>query len=116
MAGYRKDRAGVDRALRSSGVVVVMTRKHVKTPEHMVTTMWEVYQAGLIDLPHRGDKVLRLLHVIAVHHHYDAGCAKRLIYSGAVSLVRHSVPPVTSLHDARLVSWGRGLPLPIRVY
>jgi len=48
MADYRRDRARVDAALRKSGVVVVMNRDHVKTPEDLVTTMWEVYQAGLV--------------------------------------------------------------------
>ena len=38
----------VDAAVRKSGVVVVMNRKHVKNPQHMVTTMWEVYQAGYV--------------------------------------------------------------------
>jgi 2-keto-3-deoxy-6-phosphogluconate aldolase len=38
----------VDQALRKSGVVVVMNKKHVKNPQHMVTTMWEVYQAGYV--------------------------------------------------------------------
>lgn len=48
MAEYRRDRARVAAALRASGVVVVMNRDHVKTPEDLVTTMWEVYQAGLV--------------------------------------------------------------------
>ena len=38
----------VDAAVRKSGVVVVMNRKHVKNPQHMVTTMQEVYQAGYV--------------------------------------------------------------------
>jgi len=48
MANYKQDRKRVDQAMRASGIVVVMNRKHVKTPEHMVTTMWEVYQAGYV--------------------------------------------------------------------
>jgi 2-keto-3-deoxy-6-phosphogluconate aldolase len=48
MAGYARDRARVDKALRSSGVVVVMNRDHVKKPEDLVTTMWEVCQAGYV--------------------------------------------------------------------
>jgi len=48
MADYKRDRARVDAALRKSGVVVVMNRDHVKKPEDLVTTMWEVYQAGLV--------------------------------------------------------------------
>jgi 2-keto-3-deoxy-6-phosphogluconate aldolase len=48
MAEYRRDRAKVDKALRAAGVVVVMNKSHVKSPEHMVTTMWEVYQAGYV--------------------------------------------------------------------
>jgi 2-keto-3-deoxy-6-phosphogluconate aldolase len=48
MAGYRRDRARVDRALRAAGIVVVMNRDHVKKPEDLVTTMWEVYQAGYV--------------------------------------------------------------------
>ena len=46
MADYKKDRSRVDAVVRKSGVVVVMNKNHVKNPEHMVTTMWEVYQAG----------------------------------------------------------------------
>jgi 2-keto-3-deoxy-6-phosphogluconate aldolase len=38
----------VDAALRRAGVVVVMNRDHVKKPEDLVTTMWEVYQAGYV--------------------------------------------------------------------
>jgi 2-keto-3-deoxy-6-phosphogluconate aldolase len=45
-ANYKRDRARTDRAIRAAGIVVVMNRKHVKTAEHLVTTMWEVYQAG----------------------------------------------------------------------
>jgi len=48
MADYLRNRARVDQALRASGVVVVMNRDHVKEPEHLVTTMWEVYQAGYV--------------------------------------------------------------------
>ncbi len=48
MAEYKRDRSRVDAALRRSGVVVVMNRDHVQSPEHMATTMWEVYQAGYI--------------------------------------------------------------------
>ena len=48
MAKYQRDRARVDKALRSAGVVVVMNRDHVKKPEDLVTTMWEVYQAGYV--------------------------------------------------------------------
>jgi 2-keto-3-deoxy-6-phosphogluconate aldolase len=38
----------VDQAIRKSGVVVVMNKKHVKNPQHMVTTMVEVAQAGYV--------------------------------------------------------------------
>ncbi len=48
MVDYKKDRSRVDAAMRKSGVVVVMNKNHVKNPEHMVTTMWEVYQAGYV--------------------------------------------------------------------
>lgn len=48
MAQYVRDRARVDKALRSSEVVVVMNRDHVKKAEDLVTTMWEVYQAGYV--------------------------------------------------------------------
>jgi 2-keto-3-deoxy-6-phosphogluconate aldolase len=40
--------ARVDQIVRGGGVVVVMNRKHVKTAEHLITTMWEVYQAGYV--------------------------------------------------------------------
>jgi len=48
MVEYRKNRSRVDQMLRKSGMVVVMNKKHVKKPEDMVNTMWEVYQAGLV--------------------------------------------------------------------
>ena len=48
MSDYQRDRARVEKALRSSGVVVVMNRDHVKKAEDLVTTMWEVYEAGLV--------------------------------------------------------------------
>ena len=48
MSSYQRDRARVDKAVRASGVVVVMNRDHVKKPEDLVTTMWEVYQADLV--------------------------------------------------------------------
>jgi len=48
MGEYVKDRSRVDKAVRDSGVVVVMNKSHVQSPEHMVTTMWEVYQAGYV--------------------------------------------------------------------
>ena len=48
MAGYTRDPKRVDKALRKSGVVVVMNKSHIKNPEHMVTTMVEVYKAGFV--------------------------------------------------------------------
>jgi 2-keto-3-deoxy-6-phosphogluconate aldolase len=48
MAEYQQDRARVEKALRSAGIVVVMNRDHVKKPDDLVTTMWEVYQAGYV--------------------------------------------------------------------
>ena len=45
---YKRDRKKVDTALRKSGVVVVMNASHIKTPEHMVTTMKAVYEKGYI--------------------------------------------------------------------
>ncbi len=45
---YQRERARVDKAVRASGVVVVMNRDHVRQPEDLVTTMWEVYQAGFV--------------------------------------------------------------------
>jgi 2-keto-3-deoxy-6-phosphogluconate aldolase len=48
MAQYVYDRKRVDAAIRRSGVVVVMNKSHIQKPEHFVTTMWEVYQAGFI--------------------------------------------------------------------
>jgi len=45
---YQRDRTRVDTALRTSGAVVVMNRDHAKKPEDLVTTMWEVYQAGMV--------------------------------------------------------------------
>lgn len=48
MANWKYDRKRVDKAIRKSGVVVVMNKSHIQAPEHFVTTMWEVYQAGFI--------------------------------------------------------------------
>ena len=45
---YKRDRARVDAAMRKAGVVVVMNKDHVKTPEDMVVTMTEVYKAGYV--------------------------------------------------------------------
>jgi 2-keto-3-deoxy-6-phosphogluconate aldolase len=48
MAHYERDRKRVDAALRRSGIVVVMNKSHIETPEHMVTTMQAVYEAGYV--------------------------------------------------------------------
>lgn len=48
MGDYRRERSRVDGALRRIGIVVVMNKNHVKTPEHMVATMTEVHKAGLV--------------------------------------------------------------------
>ena len=48
MADYRRDRKRVDAALRKSGIVVVMNKSHIECPEHMVTTMKAVYEAGYV--------------------------------------------------------------------
>ncbi len=48
MANYRRDRKRVDTALRSSGVVVVMNRDHIKKPQDMIVTVREIYEAGLV--------------------------------------------------------------------
>ena len=48
MLDYRRDRERVDKAIRKSAIVVVMNKNHVKKPEHMITTMWEIYKAGYI--------------------------------------------------------------------
>jgi len=48
MADYQRNRSRVENVLRAAGVVVVMNRDHVKKPEDLVTTMWEVYQAGYV--------------------------------------------------------------------
>ena len=45
---YQKNRDRVRETLLKSGIVVVMNKKHVKKPEDLVKTMWEVYQAGLV--------------------------------------------------------------------
>lgn len=45
---YQRERSRVDKALRAAGVVVVMNRDHVKQASDLVTTMWEVYQAGYV--------------------------------------------------------------------
>jgi len=59
MAEYKRDRSRVDKAMRKSGIVVVMNKKHVKNPEDMITTMWEVYQAGyLAECTFRIDKAI----------------------------------------------------------
>ncbi len=48
MAEYQRSRARVEKVVRASGVVVVMNRDHVKRPDDLVTTMWEVYEAGYV--------------------------------------------------------------------
>ncbi len=48
MDNNKTRRAEVDAALRKSGIAVVMNKSHVKTPEHIVTTMTEVYNAGYV--------------------------------------------------------------------
>jgi len=48
MTTTMRDRAAAEQAIRQSGVVIVMNKKHILNPEHMVTTMWEVYQAGYV--------------------------------------------------------------------
>ena len=48
MSNYRKDRSKTDAALRKSGVVVVMNKSHITKPEHMVTTMKAIYEAGYV--------------------------------------------------------------------
>jgi len=48
MAEYKKQISKVRDALLKSRIVVVMNKKHIQSPEHMVTTMWEVYQAGFV--------------------------------------------------------------------
>ena len=48
MADYQRDPKRVDAALRKSGIVVVMNKSHIETPEHMVTTMKAVYEAGYV--------------------------------------------------------------------
>jgi len=45
---YQKDRKRVREVLLTDGVVVVINKKHVKKPEDLIKTMWEVYQAGYV--------------------------------------------------------------------
>ena len=48
MAGYKRDRTRTDKIIRNSGVIVVMNKSHVQTPQHLIDTMWEVNQAGYV--------------------------------------------------------------------
>lgn len=48
MADYKPDISRTDKIVRDTGVVVVVNKKHVATAEHVVTTMWEIYQAGYV--------------------------------------------------------------------
>ncbi len=48
MANYQRNRSKTDAALRKSGIVVVMNKSHITKPEHMVTTMKAVYEAGYV--------------------------------------------------------------------
>ncbi len=48
MAEYQRDRSKTDAALRKSGIVVVMNKSHITEPEHMVTTMKAIYEAGYV--------------------------------------------------------------------
>ena len=45
---YTRDRKRVDAAMRKIGICVVMNKSHVATPEHMVTTVKAVYEAGYV--------------------------------------------------------------------
>jgi len=45
---YERDRSRVDAAMRKSGVCVVMNKSHIEKPDHMVTTMKAVYEAGYV--------------------------------------------------------------------
>ena len=45
---YNYDRNRVRNTLLKSGVVVVMNRKHIRNAGHLITTMKEVYSAGLV--------------------------------------------------------------------
>lgn len=48
MENNKMRRAAVDAALRKSGIVVVMNKSHVKNPEHIVTTVTEIHDAGYV--------------------------------------------------------------------
>ena len=48
MADYQYDAKRVDSAIRASGVVVVMNKSHIQAPEHFVTTMKAVHEAGYV--------------------------------------------------------------------
>jgi 2-keto-3-deoxy-6-phosphogluconate aldolase len=48
VAAYKRDRKRTEKALRKSGIVVVMNKDHVKKPEDMVLTMQEVWKAGFV--------------------------------------------------------------------
>lgn len=45
---YQYDIKRVDAALRKSGVVVVMNKSHIQTPQHFVDTMVAVSEAGFV--------------------------------------------------------------------
>jgi len=48
MAGYERDSARVDKALREKGIVVVMGRDHAKKPEDVINTFKAIYEAGYV--------------------------------------------------------------------
>lgn len=48
---YEFNRGRVDTALRQGAVMVVINQSHVKKAEDLITTTWEVYQAGMIPEP-----------------------------------------------------------------
>ena len=48
MNGYRRNRHRVDKALRESGIVVVISRDHVQSAGDMVITMTEIHRAGFV--------------------------------------------------------------------
>ncbi len=45
---YQRSRKQTDAVVRSSGIVVVMNKDHVKKPEDMIVTVREVYSAGYV--------------------------------------------------------------------
>lgn len=48
MKEYKRDRINVDKALRESGIITVITEKNVTDSQSVIDTVLEVYKVGYL--------------------------------------------------------------------